>query len=150
MIDLQSVLEQLMQAASPIYCYYRDEKLQHPLIVALTYSAAGRGGEVKFVNTQDGCIMANLDTDTVWTESKTLQKYSMPMVPNKSDYTYDFYHCLGSYVMCDDGLHRLPSDAVFESFLFPNLHSMKNANVKKDFSYHSRCSTYWCTQAIER
>jgi hypothetical protein len=99
------------------------------------YSAAGRGGEVKFVNTQDwmhhgrfGC------TDTVWTESKTLHKYSMPMVPNKSDYTYDFYHCLGSYFMCEDGLYRLPSDVAFESFLFPNLHSMTNTSVTKKIS----------------
>lgn len=135
MIDLRSILKQLIRTADPIHRYHRDGKLQHRLIVALTYSAAGRGGEVKFVNTQDWMHHARFGcTDTVWTESKTLHKYSMPMVPNKSDYTYDFYHCLGSFFMCEDGLHRLPSDAAFVSFLLPNLHSMKNASVTKKIS----------------
>jgi hypothetical protein len=46
MIDLESVLKQLIRAADPIHHYHHDGKLQHRLIVALTYSAAGTSSSV--------------------------------------------------------------------------------------------------------
>jgi hypothetical protein len=75
----------------------------------------------------------------VWLELKTVSKQAMPMFPNKHSWLTDFYHCLGSYWAVEEGLFRTDDDDGIQSFLFPNLHNMKNNSV-----------TTKCTNIIKR
>ena len=75
-----------------------DGKLQHRAMIATTFMAAGRGGEVKFVNTSDWVYHPRFRcSDIVWTELKTVKKYAMPMYNNKDCWLSDFYHAVGAY-----------------------------------------------------
>ena len=132
LIDLVGIVKSLTRKASASQSYVIDGPLQHRLLVVTTYLCAGRGGEAKFVDFNKwmyhppyGCV------DIVWTEAKTLKKYAMPMVSDKSQWSCDFFHALASYFMCEGGLIRTGEQAPIENFLFVNLHKKKNETVTK-------------------
>lgn len=130
-IDLQSILKRLMNDAT-LNCS-SEGKLQQRAWLAILYSAVGRGGEVKFIDTADWMYHPLFEvTDIGWTELKTREKYAMPMVPNKKDFTFDFYHSLGSFFAVENGLFRSGDDQVaIQSYLFPDLHGYVDSGVTK-------------------
>ncbi len=136
-VDLEYILKNLMRNAT--LGHNRDGLLQHRAIVSTTYLAAGRGGESKFVDTFNWMYHLMIETtDTVWTEMKTMNKYTMPMFPNKptesGSYLCDFYHCIhciGSFWAVEAGLHRTDEHNGIESFLFPHLHKLRNEYVTR-------------------
>ena len=112
--------------------FTRDGKLQQRCMLAFTYLGSGRGGECKFQDTASWMYHPRFQfLDVLWTETKNLTKYSMPMVPNKWDWSYDIFHCLATYFMCEGGLIRGEQDEAYKTFLFPSLHAIKNNSVTK-------------------
>ena len=134
LIDLQYILKKLIGDAKPGGKGAIDDgPLQRRAIIALTFVCVARGGEVKFIDTTRFMYHSRLGcTDFVWTEMKTTNRYSMPVFPNKSTYESDVYHALGSWFLCEDGLHRSPCEQQgFGTFLFPGLHNIRNNSVTK-------------------
>lgn len=109
-----------------------DGPLQRRAMILMTFVCVARGGEVKFIDTSRfmyhpflGCM------DFVWTEMKTMNRYSMPVFPNKSTYETDVYHALGSWWLVEGGLHRTAAEQGYPTFLFPSLHRIQNNSVSK-------------------
>ena len=132
LIDLCYILKHLLRGATYHFTPGGEGKLQQRAWIAITFLAMGRGGEIKFTDTADMMYHPRVEvTDLPWSESKTLNKYAMPMIPNKDNYLYDFYHCLGSFWAVEGGLFRNENERNIQSFLFPFLHGLKNATVSK-------------------
>ena len=112
------------------------------LALVLTKHGVGRGGEVKYLDTAhfkfDPFLMA---LDTMWTEQKTLNRYSCPFVPNKDEPYSDVFHALGSYVVVERGLYRMQSDdgKKLNTHLFPQLRTMAGSGASR-----------WQTSAIQK
>ena len=68
-------------------------------------------------------------TDIQWMDMKTLTLQAMVMVADKKHYLCDFYHSVGSYWCVEEGLMRFPEEEAYQTFLFPILHRMRDANV---------------------
>ena len=130
-IDLRSILHHLMKTAT--LGHTTEGKLQQRAWIAILYLAAGRGGEIKFIDTADWMYHPLYQvTDTGWTELKTRSKYAMPMVPHKCHFLFDFYHAIGSFWAVESGLFRATDDQrAIQSYLFPDLHSISDPNVTK-------------------
>jgi hypothetical protein len=128
-IDLTYMLKNLCRNASTL-CV--NDKLQHRCWLLLLHLAAGRGGEIKFVNFKEwmwhGWAQA---LDIGWTEVKVLQKYPMPMVMDAHGWLFNVFHALGSFWMVEDGLYRTPRQmaAGHRNYLFPHLHAMAASKV---------------------
>jgi hypothetical protein len=131
MTDLRYVLKRLFMDAT-LNCLH-EGKLQKRAWLAILYSAAGRGGEVKFIDTADWMYHPRIQVpDIGWTELKTKEKYACPVVPDKDDFMPDVFHCLGSFWSVEGGLYRDGEDQqAIASFLFPDLHSMNDSSVTK-------------------
>lgn len=133
LVDLRYVLKQLIDKARPDSLQL-DGPLQHRAIIALTFMAVARGGEVKFVDTSNFMLHPYLGcTDLVWSELKNIKaKYAMPIFPNKDTYESDIYHSIGGFWCVERGLFRC-SEAHKGAFtrLFPHLHKIKDENVTK-------------------
>jgi hypothetical protein len=133
-IDLMSINRKLMNDAT-ILGNNKEGKLQKRAWLATTYMAVGRGGESKFVDTADWTWHPRYEIfDTQWTELKTMEKYAMPVVPDKKHFLPDFFHSVGSFWSVEDGLYRDendPDQAAIASYLFPDLHSFTDNGVTK-------------------
>ena len=117
---------------------YNDLTAKRAALV-LNKHAVGRGGEFKHLNVKQFTYNPFMDClDTTWTESKTIQSYSCPFVPNKYGYATDAFHALGCYMACGKGLFRQGNDPD-NCYLFPRL-------TKKIGSGAAR----WLTEAIRK
>jgi hypothetical protein len=133
-IDLMSINRKLMNDAT-ILGNNKEGKLQKRAWLATTYMAVGRGGESTFVDTADWTWHPRYEIlDTQWTELKTMEKYAMPVVPDKKHFLPDFFHSVGSFWSVDDGLYRDendPDQAAIAFYLFPDLHGFTDNGVTK-------------------
>ena len=70
-------------------------------------------------------------TDISWKEIKKIDKYAMPMIPNKLSWLFDFYHCLGCFFCCENGLFRTKEQIRkgHLNLVFPYLHKFGMASV---------------------
>ena len=107
LIDLRYILKHLISDAKPADSgFVEDGTLQRRAIILMTFMCVARGGEVKFIDTSRFMYHPFLGcTDLVWTEMKMMNRYSMPVFPNKSTYETDVYHALGSWWLVEGGLH---------------------------------------------
>jgi hypothetical protein len=84
-IDLENVCLNMLKAASSIGKY--SNLLERRAELVMTYSAVGRGGEVKFQKYSDWVWLPCFEIlDTRWIEIKTLQKYGMGVVADRYSY----------------------------------------------------------------
>jgi len=60
---------------------------------------------------------------------KTSSIQTMPMLVDKHHYSVCFYHSIGCYFAVEHGLARDGTLEEYSSFLFPNLHSVKDKQV---------------------
>ena len=74
--------------------------------------------------------------DTLWRESKTLLKYTMPRITDDNFFGFDWYCVMGAYFMCKDALYRTPEQIKLGkmSAVFPSLHQVSDKNVTKKMS----------------
>ena len=87
--------------------------------------AIGRGGEIQLQCYNEWMYHPALNiTDISWKEIKKIDKYAMPMIPNKLSWLFDFYHCLGCFFCCDNGLFRTEEQIRkgHLNIVFPYLH----------------------------
>ena len=133
LIDLRYILKHLISDAKPADSgFVEDGTLQRRAIILMTFMCVARGGEVKFIDTSRFMYHPFLGcTDLVWTEMKMMNRYSMPVFPNKSTYETDVYHALGSWWLVEGGLHRTATEQGYHTFLFPRLHRIRNNSVTK-------------------
>ena len=133
LLDLRFILKKLISTAKPADSGVVDDgPLQRRAIILMTFMCVARGGEVKFIDTSRFMYHPFLGcTDFVWTEMKTMNRYSMPVYPNKSTYETDVYHALGSWWLVEGGLHRTAAEQGYHTFLFPSLHRIRNDSVTK-------------------
>ena len=128
--DLRSVLLNLMARYGRFH--NSGDVMERCAQLVMTCCAVGRGGECKFSNFNDWVYDPFFEvTDIWWRELKTLNAYSMPMGPNKSDWVTDFYHAMGRYWFMEKGLLRREPDAATTTFVFPSLHQMANSSVSQ-------------------
>ena len=96
MIDLEMILGKLFKEA--IIKSTTDGPLQYRARLSILYNAAGRPGEIKFVDTANWKWHGRFELpDIVWQETKTMSIQAMPMFPDKEHFLLDFYHALGSF-----------------------------------------------------
>ena len=99
------------------------------------YNGVGRGGEIKFQQYSDWMWDSRFDTIyTTWHESKTLQHYAIPMVPEKSNYVCDWYHSLGCFYAVEQGLFRNTKNSSVSDFVFPRLHKLRDNTITKNLN----------------
>jgi hypothetical protein len=100
----------------------------------MSNSCIGRGGEVKFQDYNEWTYHPLLEvTDSTWRETKTLHSYTMPMVPEKVLWEFDFYYMMGTYYSVKNGLYR-SQDEINKGLLnsiFPDLHQILDTGVTK-------------------
>jgi len=127
-IDLESVLKSLMHSATNTFA--KEGPMQKRAMLAILYNAVGRSGEVKFVDTSNWMYDTRFEvTDILWQQSKTSSIQTMPMLVDKHHYSVCFYHSIGCYFAVEHGLARDGTLEEYSSFLFPNLHSVKDKQV---------------------
>lgn len=106
MISLEWVVEQLMRNAV-VGDHVKDGPLQRRASLVNLYLAAGRTGEVKFIDTANWMWHPMFEiTDTKWIETKTNSVQAMPMFPGNDGYLADWYHAIGSFWAVEGGLYR--------------------------------------------
>ncbi|KAL3785836.1 hypothetical protein HJC23_012391 [Cyclotella cryptica] len=110
-----------------------NKKHEKAAWIITTQEAIGRPGECKFQDFNDWSYDYLLNVvDTLWKESKTLKKYTMPRFTDEF-FGLDWYCVLGAYFMCDDGLFRSPEDISNGKMnaVFPSLHQVQDKAVAK-------------------
>ena len=99
------------------------------------YNSVGRGGKIKFQQYSDWIWDARFEiTDTTWHETKTLQHYSMPMVPDCKGYACYWYHSLGSFYAVEHGLYCSEQKNSVLDFVFPKLHRLRDNTITKNIT----------------
>jgi hypothetical protein len=102
-IDVKSVLKSLVSHANGS----SGNNLEKRCWVALTSDCIGRGGEFRFQSYDDWIWHPAVQVlDIKWKEMKTINTYTMGIVPDLIHWLFDFYHCFGSYYMVENGLMR--------------------------------------------
>ncbi|CAJ1953515.1 unnamed protein product [Cylindrotheca closterium] len=132
-ISLTSILKNILKSGHSSGISAELGPHQKRALVLMTWSAVGRGGEVKFQSFNEW----NFDTgyevlDIKWTEIKTLKKYSLLMVPD-TRWLFDFYHCIGCYFAIENGLYRseIAKKKGHLNVMFPVLYSIMDSQVAK-------------------
>ncbi|KAL7527061.1 hypothetical protein ACHAXR_003748 [Thalassiosira sp. AJA248-18] len=131
-IDMELVLKKLMKEA--MVGHSNEGPLQRRAWLTILYNAVGRPGEIKFNDTNNWMWHPRFEVvDILWQETKTSTStlQAMAMVPNKMHYLICFYNSIGSFWAVEGGLFRTDSQASCATFLFPNLHCVKDNTVAK-------------------
>eukprot|EP00804_Cyclotella_cryptica_P012195 CCRYP_009881-RA/>CCRYP_009881-RA protein AED:0.04 eAED:0.01 QI:0/0/0/1/1/1/2/0/500 len=126
--DLKRIMTKIFKTATP-----SNKKHEKAAWIITTQEAIGRPGECKFQDFNDWSYDYLLNVvDTLWKESKTLKKYTMPRFTDEF-FGLDWYCVLGAYFMCDDGLFRSPEDISNGKMnaVFPSLHQVQDKAVAK-------------------
>ena len=127
-IDLKYINQKLVNNST----LEGNQKLQQRAWLTTSYSAAGRGGEVKYQDFTEWTFDPKLEVlDPHWTELKRLAKYSMPIVVSKEDWVNDPIHSIASFWAVENGLFRGDDEdgrALLNS-VFPDLYQMKDSSV---------------------
>ena len=117
--DLKRIMLNIFKTAAK-----GNKKHEEGAWIITTWDAIGRPGEVKFIEFSDWSYDYLLKcVDTLWKESKTLTKYTMPRFTDEF-FGFDWYCVLGGYFMCEQGLYRNEEQISAEKMnvLFPSLH----------------------------
>ena len=88
--DLKCIMNSLIKKANVSNGY-----LQQRAWLAVTDSANARGGEVRYQSYNDWQFHLHLQlTNIFWTEMKNRSHYAMPMIHDRKDWRFDFYHSM--------------------------------------------------------
>ncbi|KAG7350367.1 hypothetical protein IV203_009727 [Nitzschia inconspicua] len=102
-VNQKSVLLEKVQKATN----RKGKSLEERCWLVFVGESLARGGEVRYLNYDNWTFHQFTHVlDTQWTEMKTVNTYAMPFVPDKTHWTSDIYHALGSWFLVEDGLHR--------------------------------------------
>lgn len=134
-INVKQILKNIMKNADANYNLRNAEEIgpfARRAMIAITWSAVGRAGEIKHQCLNDWKYDAYLNvTDISWREMKTISKHAMPMVPDRH-YPVCFYHAIGCYFALEDGLLRSPEmERSKKNVLFPSLQNVSNESVAR-------------------
>jgi hypothetical protein len=148
LVDLKFICKKLLREST-----FQSTNLQSRAILITLWMAAGRGGEVKFVDFSEWQYHPKLGvTDIGWTELKVLEKYSMPMIPDREGFWLDTFHAWGCYWAVEKGLYRNESAKIsgHSNYLFPDLHNMTDARVAAHITTMiRRCLPAGCGKEIQ-
>eukprot|EP00187_Rhodella_violacea_P014571 CAMPEP_0184709428 /NCGR_PEP_ID=MMETSP0314-20130426/580_1 /TAXON_ID=38298 /ORGANISM="Rhodella maculata, Strain CCMP 736" /LENGTH=814 /DNA_ID=CAMNT_0027171133 /DNA_START=237 /DNA_END=2681 /DNA_ORIENTATION=- len=109
--------------------------LQKRLWLIACAQAVGRPGEIKFTRFDEMSWDPFFEApDMVWTELKTRLQHSMLAGPTKEDYSFDWYHALGSFFAVEHGATRTEDVAHAKNFMFPSLHKVEDRQVAAKLS----------------
>jgi len=128
LVDMRSICKELMRSARTL----NNKNFQYRAWIVISYVAAGRGGEIKFLNFAEWKYYPYIEVlDIRWTEIKVLAKYAMGLVPDRSTYLLDPYHALACYFAIERGLFRSREQIQrsLGNYLFPDLHNISNDRV---------------------
>jgi hypothetical protein len=131
-IDLRYVCSQLIHRATTA-----NRNMEKRALLALTFHAVGRGGEVKFQQYLDWVWHPLFRVPTIkWIELKTYDNCTMQVIADAYGFEADMFHCMGSYWVCDRSLFREPGQEAVRDFLFSSLHRFKDRYVAKLLAQH--------------
>lgn len=133
LVDMRSICKELMRSARTL----NNRNFQYRAWIVLLYAAAGRGGEIKFLNFSEWKYYPYIEVlDIRWTEIKVLSKYAMGLVPDRSTYLLDPYHALACFFALERGLFRTREQIhrSLGNYLFPDLHNISNDRVTGEVS----------------
>ena len=131
MVDVRMILVNLFRTKKP-----NNNNMELANLIADTFDAAGRGGEVKFQNYNDWRHDYALEaTDAPWHEAKVIDCYSRPGISD-DDWPFDFHAVKGAFYMCERGLHRTDAQKKrgIEHTVYPSLYNVHNNSVAKKIS----------------
>ncbi|KAG7358483.1 hypothetical protein IV203_015072 [Nitzschia inconspicua] len=119
-VDQKSVFLEKVQKATN----RKGKSLEERCWLVFVGEALARGGEVRYLHYDNWTFHQFTHVlDTQWTEMKTVNTYAMPFVPDKTHWTSDIYHALGSWFLVEDGLHRNMEEIEggMQNVVFPSL-----------------------------
>ncbi|KAG7348051.1 hypothetical protein IV203_016756 [Nitzschia inconspicua] len=129
-VDQKSVLLEKVQNATN----RKGKSLEERCWLVLVGEVLARGGEVRYLNYDKWTFHQFTHVlDTQWTEMKTVNTYAMPFVPDKTHWTSDIYHALGSWFLVEDGLHRNMEEIEggMQNVVFPSLRKTGESSTAK-------------------
>ncbi len=101
--DLKRIMLKIFKTAAP-----NNNKHEQAAWIITLWDGIGRPGECTFQNFNDWSFDMLLNViDTLWRESKTFKKYTMPRITDNF-FGFDWYCVMGAYFMCEDALYRTP------------------------------------------
>ena len=131
LIHLFSTLSKLMREAGR----RNPNNLETRCQLLTLFDCVARGGEIKFNQFSDWIYDPRFEIpDINWHEIKVLKQYAMPMVPHPTSYVCDWFHSLGCYWACENGLYRQNPKSHVSDFLFPRLHSLRDQTIAKSLT----------------
>ena len=136
--------------ASSLFGHNTEDAMYRRVLICLTFLVSGRSGESGTATwnlTTWDHIMRNVSFD--WSQSKTSKQKGVTMVSDYENYDMDFYHCLGSFLICNYGQRSHLLDEEENHWIFPEIaalekngHSKKLSNFLQDLSPTSTSVEY--------
>ena len=119
--------------ATSLFSHNTEDAMYRRFLVCLTFLVSGRSGESGTATwnlTSWDHIVKNVSFD--WSQSKTSKQKGVTMISDYETYDMDFYHCLGSYLICNYGQRSHLLDEDENHWIFPEIAALeKNGHSKK-------------------
>jgi len=127
-VDLESICSQLIGAATEA----NKNCIMWSMIMDI-YFGVGRGGEPKFLRLDDMEWDPLFEIVTMkWVQSKVLTSHRLTFGHSYNSFLCDWFLSKAFYFAFNNGLVRNANQAAARKFLYPHLHSKKDATVTKD------------------
>lgn len=149
-VDLNFICRKLMKKADVTGT---KKHLQERAWVCLIRHCAGRAGEIRFNDLSDWKYHYYLQAvDITWTELKTCEKYSMPMVSDLMSFLVCPFHAIASAALVERLFFRssLHESSGCVARLFPDCHNYSETYVAKNVTRVIRdCLKEWPKKSHE-